>query len=173
MSPTRSQPAPAPRNFGSDAITPFGGAGPGGSQRRANESSKESRSTAPEAGGLRVVVRPEYLPEHSDTDALRFVFGYHIHIENRGAEPATLISRHWIIVDGDGDRHEVEGEGVVGHQPRLLPGESFEYASYCPLETRWGTMEGVYHMRLDDGSMFEARIARFFLVAPEFERDDD
>jgi ApaG protein len=154
MASTRSQPAPAPRNFGSEATTPFG-------------------RPAAEKGGLRITVRPEFLPEHSDADALRFVFGYHINIHNEGAEPVTLVSRHWVIVDGDGDRHEVEGDGVVGHQPRLEPGESFEYASYCPLETRWGTMEGVYHMRLDDGSMFDAVIARFFLVAPELERGSD
>lgn len=164
MTSTRSQPAPSPRDYGSEATTPFGS-----SRSGAPATQGESRPTR----GLRVSVRPEYLPEHSDADAARFVFGYHIHIHNDGAEPVTLVSRHWIIVDGDGDRHEVEGDGVVGHQPRLEPGQSFEYASYCPLETRWGTMEGVYHMRLDDGSMFDATVARFFLVAPEFERHAD
>lgn len=171
MSTTRSQPAPSPRDFGSDAITPFGRAQSRASGRRAPGGVQEEMAAQAGKSGLRVVVRPEYLPEHSDTVAHRFVFGYHIHIENHGAEPVTLISRHWIIVDGDGDRHDVEGEGVVGHQPRLEPGESFEYASYCPLETRWGTMEGVYHMRLDDGSTFDATVARFFLVAPELERE--
>ncbi len=155
MSFTRSQPAPAPKDFGSETVTPFG------------SGDKLGDGIAEGQGVVRVRVQPEYLPDHSDPQTNRFVFGYRIRISNEGAEPVTLVSRQWIIVDGDGDRHEVEGDGVVGHQPRLDPGESFEYASYCPLETRWGTMEGVYHMRRDNGSTFPAAVARFFLVGPE------
>lgn len=171
MTSTRSQPASAPKDYGSDAVTPFGRGGRPSASVDVEQSGASLGDVDQPSPGVRVRVRPEYLPDHSDPDARRFVFGYRIRIRNEGAEPVTLISRHWIIVDGDGDRHDVEGDGVVGHQPRLEPGEAFEYASYCPLETRWGTMEGVYHMRLDDGSMFHARVARFFLVAPGAENE--
>lgn len=146
MNASLSTAASRPHDLGSEAVTTFEGGG---------------------AGGVRVRVRPEYLPEHSDPAASRYVFGYRVRVTNESAEPVTLISRHWMIVDGDGDRHEVQGDGVVGRQPRLEPGEAFDYASFCPLETRWGTMEGVYHMRCDNGAMFDATVARFFLVAPE------
>ena len=82
----------------------------------------------------------------------------------------TLRRRHWTIVDGDGEKHEVEGEGVVGQQPALAPGERFEYQSFTPLMTHWGTMEGMFTFERDDASNFDARIARFFLVGAEPKR---
>ena len=113
--------------------------------------------------GVRVGATAYYLPEESDPDARRFVFGYTIVVANQGDAPVQLVSRHWVIIDAHGRREDVEGEGVVGQQPRLEPGQAFKYQSFCPLKTPWGTMEGTYQMRRDDGSTFEARIARFFL----------
>jgi ApaG protein len=92
-----------------------------------------------------------------------------VKITNEGEAPIRLISRYWLIVDAQGRSHEVRGEGVVGQQPRIMPGESHEYSSYCPLPTMWGTMEGRYQMRRDDGTTFDATVARFYLVAPRDE----
>ncbi len=117
--------------------------------------------------GIRVGATAYYLPEESDQDEPRYVFGYTIVIVNNSDSPAKLISRHWIIVDGDGHREDVEGPGVVGQTPRLLPGQAFKYQSFCPLKTIWGTMEGSYQMRRDDGSMFDVRIDRFYLRAEQ------
>jgi ApaG protein len=97
----------------------------------------------------------------------RYVFAYKIRISNEGASRAQLLERHWAIVDADGEHHEVRGEGVVGHQPDLAPGQAFEYSSYCPLTTPWGTMEGEYVMEGEDGERFEIGVGRFFLVAAE------
>lgn len=117
--------------------------------------------------GVRVSVTPAYLPEHSDPLDKRFVFAYRIRITNESERWVKLLSRRWVIVDSLGESQEVTGEGVIGAQPELEPGQSFEYSSYCPLTTPWGTMEGQYTMRRDDGSTFLATIARFFLVAEE------
>lgn len=116
--------------------------------------------------GVRVKVVPTYLPTHSDPANDRFLFAYHVTIVNEGTRRARLRSRQWAIVDADGERHEVQGMGVVGHHPDLKPGERFEYSSFCPLNTSWGTMEGSYVMEREDGSVFDARIKRFFLVGP-------
>jgi ApaG protein len=120
--------------------------------------------------GIRVDVTPGYLPHDSDPEGHagkpRWVFTYRVRITNEGQSQAKLVSRHWTIIDSDGDRHEVHGEGVIGHQPDLSPGEHFEYSSYCPLETPWGTMEGSYTFEAADGSRFEVAIARFYLVSP-------
>lgn len=120
--------------------------------------------------GIRVIARPVYLPDHSDPDhenprARRYAFGYTIIIRNEGDSPARLMRRHWVIVDANGERQDVEGVGVIGEQPRLEPGDEFEYTSWAPIHTAWGTMEGEYLMRRDDGSSFNARIGRFYLVA--------
>ncbi|HWP81189.1 MAG TPA: Co2+/Mg2+ efflux protein ApaG [Bacteroidota bacterium] len=115
--------------------------------------------------GIRVRAEARYLAEHSDPQSHRYVFGYHITITNEGTEPARLLSRHWIIIDADGKQEDVKGPGVVGKTPRLEPGESFEYDSFCPLQTEWGTMEGTYQMQRDNGDMFDCVIGRFFLVA--------
>jgi ApaG protein len=115
--------------------------------------------------GFRVTVEPHYESAHSDPDDDRYVFSYRIRISNQSDAPATLIGRHWIIVDADGERHEVEGEGVVGRQPRLEPGAVHEYSSFCPLRTSWGTMEGSYDMRDDAGEEFRIVVGRFYLAA--------
>lgn len=120
--------------------------------------------------GIRVEVCPVYLPEHSDPDAenpraRRFAFGYKVTIRNEGETSARLLRRHWVIVDANGEAHEVDGDGVVGEQPYLGPGDEFEYTSWAPIHTSWGTMEGEYEMEREDGSRFRARIARFYLVA--------
>ncbi|HRK35876.1 MAG TPA: Co2+/Mg2+ efflux protein ApaG [Candidatus Hydrogenedentes bacterium] len=115
---------------------------------------------------VRVQTQSYFEPEQSDQRAGYYHFGYRIRISNHGDIPARLISRHWIITDGLGRVEEVKGEGVVGKQPRLKPGDSFEYESCCPLYTRHGTMRGVYHMRRDDGSMFDVEIGAFTLWQP-------
>ena len=119
--------------------------------------------------GIRVRVAAEYLPEHSDPDRRRWVYAYRVILTNIGGKRARLVSRHWVIRDANNDVREVRGPGVVGEQPDLAPGESFTYTSACPLATEWGTMEGSYRMVREDGSTFDAHIARFFLartVAP-------
>ncbi len=113
--------------------------------------------------GVRVGATGYYLPEESDAEARKFVFGYTIVIANQGDAPVQLLTRHWVIIDGHGRREDVEGEGVVGQQPRLEPGQAFKYQSFCPLKTPWGTMEGEYVMRRDNGETFEAKIDRFYL----------
>lgn len=115
--------------------------------------------------GIRVAVSPAYLAEQSDPASRRFFFGYKVRITNEGDTGARLVSRRWIIVNSHGEREDVEGDGVVGQQPHLRPGQSFEYSSYCPLNTSWGTMEGTFQMERDDGETFDAVISRFYLVA--------
>lgn len=115
--------------------------------------------------GVRVKVSPAFMPQHSDADARRYVFAYRIRITNESDAPVKLLTRHWAIVDAEGERHEVEGEGVIGQQPDLAPGASFEYSSFCPLATTWGTMEGRYAMRTAEGQKFDVAVARFYLVA--------
>jgi ApaG protein len=126
--------------------------------------------SAAETAGWRVTVEPQFVPEQSDADARRFVFGYRVQVTNVSGMIATLRRRHWVIVDAHGRRSEVRGEGVVGHQPRLVPGQSFVYSSFCPIETPWGTMEGSYALETDDGESFEIAVARFYLVAPSKSR---
>lgn len=116
--------------------------------------------------GIEIEVESTYVPEQSDPEKQNYFFSYTIRITNKGDKPAKLVSRHWIITDGFGRVREVEGPGVVGNQPRLEPGESFEYTSYCPLPTPTGTMSGSYTMTRDDGESFKARIPQFFLVEP-------
>ncbi len=117
--------------------------------------------------GIRIEVRPEYLPEYSDPDKDKFFYGYHIQISNEGDRWARLLTRHWIIINADGDRQDVEGEGVIGEQPELHPGDVHEYASLCPIDTDWGTMEGSYTMIRDDEEEFKAEISRFYLAVPK------
>ncbi|MEZ4400489.1 MAG: Co2+/Mg2+ efflux protein ApaG [Kofleriaceae bacterium] len=116
--------------------------------------------------GIEVTVRSRYLPEQSSPDHGRYVFAYSIAITNRGERPAQLRTRHWVITDGRGAIEEVRGDGVVGEQPRLEPGEHFQYTSGCVLKTPIGTMHGSYQMVRDDGAGFDAEIATFSLVAP-------
>ena len=108
----------------------------------------------------------QYLADQSDEDAGRFVFAYTITIRNPGNVTAQLISRHWIITDSQGLVQEVRGLGVVGAQPVLRPGESFEYTSGTSIGTAVGTMRGSYQMVAEDGTRFEAAIPEFTLSVP-------
>ena len=119
-----------------------------------------------ESHAIAIEVATRFLPEESAPDDGRYVFAYTIRIHNHGAVPAQLISRHWIITDANGKVQEVRGDGVVGEQPRLAPGESFEYTSGAVLETGLGTMRGSYRMRTDDGTAFDAPIDPFTLSIP-------
>ncbi len=116
--------------------------------------------------GIRVTVRGTFRPERSWPAKGRFLFSYDVEIANVGTRAATLRSRHWIITDAGGVTEEVVGDGVVGHQPHLEPGERFEYSSFCILRTPHGTMRGRYRMVRDDGGRFDAEIAPFTLVVP-------
>jgi ApaG protein len=111
-------------------------------------------------------VATRYLDEQSEPDQDRYVFAYTIHIRNNGSVPARLLGRHWIITDANGNVQEVTGEGVVGEQPWLRPGEDFSYTSGAVLETHLGTMHGSYEMLADDGTRFDAPIPRFTLSVP-------
>lgn len=113
-----------------------------------------------------IEVVTQYLPEQSAPDEERYFFAYTITVTNVGTLPAQLISRHWVITDAAGKVEEVRGLGVVGHQPLLKPGESFEYTSGCPLATPVGTMKGSYQMVAEDGARFEAQIEEFVLAMP-------
>lgn len=115
---------------------------------------------------FRVSVKPFFLPEHSQVDKRRYLWAYHIRITNEGDTPAKLISRHWVITNGIGYVEEVKGPGVVGKQPTIAPGESFEYTSTCPLATQYGEMKGTYNMRGVDGATFQIEIPMFTLFVP-------
>jgi ApaG protein len=116
--------------------------------------------------GIRVSVQSLYLPEQSSPRDERYVFAYTITIANESARTAQLRTRHWVITDGHGGIEEVRGDGVVGEQPRLAPGQSFQYTSGCVLNTPVGTMHGSYRFWRDDGSYFDAEIATFSLASP-------
>lgn len=118
-------------------------------------------------GHFTVRASPHFLNDKSNPDEGRFVFAYRITIECHGPVEAQLLSRRWFICDADGLSHTVEGDGVIGMQPSFHEGVSFQYTSYCPLATRWGTMEGAYTMAKPDGETFEVAVGRFYLVAPE------
>ncbi|HWU70548.1 MAG TPA: Co2+/Mg2+ efflux protein ApaG [Pseudoxanthomonas sp.] len=111
-------------------------------------------------------VATRFLADQSAPEDGRYVFAYTIHIRNRGRVPARLIDRHWVITDANGKTEEVRGEGVVGEQPWLRPGDDFEYTSGAVLETEQGTMRGSYGMLADDGTRFDAPIAPFALSVP-------
>ena len=115
---------------------------------------------------ITVRVAVNFLAEQSQPDAGRWFWVYHIRLENDGHEPVQLISRHWRITDGRGMVNLVDGEGVVGEQPLLAPGQSHDYVSGCPLTTPTGSMEGFYTFHREDGSPVEVRIPFFPLAAP-------
>jgi ApaG protein len=125
-----------------------------------------SMSTAV-TNGIRVKVESAYLADRSEPQAHRWLFAYTVTIANVGEVAAQLLSRHWVIADADGNKEHVVGDGVVGHTPRLEPGEAFQYSSYCILKTAHGSMHGTYRMVRDDGASFEAVIAPFPLVIPQ------
>lgn len=115
---------------------------------------------------IRVQVKSSFLPERSQLARGQFIYQYRIRITNEGDCSAQLLSRHWIITDGLGHVEEVKGPGVVGEQPHLAPGETFEYTSYCPLPTQFGVMQGTYQMVDERGESFEVEIAPFRLFIP-------
>jgi ApaG protein len=115
---------------------------------------------------IRVDVQTSYVPEQSDPGSQRYVFSYTITILNEGSEAARLLRRHWLITDANGKVQEVRGDGVVGEQPHLQPGQGFRYSSGAILETPVGTMQGSYQMETDQGARFDAPIAPFRLAMP-------
>jgi ApaG protein len=116
--------------------------------------------------GIRVRARSFYVPERSSRAENYYFFAYRVQISNLGDETAQLVSRTWIITDGDGEEQRVNGPGVVGEQPVLTPGGTFEYTSFCPLRTLVGSMEGSYQMISAEGEHFDAEIAAFTLAVP-------
>ncbi|RDE05770.1 Co2+/Mg2+ efflux protein ApaG [Sphingomonas aracearum] len=119
-----------------------------------------------ETRGISVRVAVSYLPEQSEPGRGRWFWAYHVRIENDGAQAVQLLTRHWIVTDGRGARHPVEGEGVVGEQPLIAPGASFDYVSGCPLATPTGSMQGSYHVVAESGELFDVAIPKFALIAP-------
>ncbi|HAS50722.1 MAG TPA: Co2+/Mg2+ efflux protein ApaG [Gammaproteobacteria bacterium] len=115
---------------------------------------------------IKVAAQAFYLEEQSNPDQDRYVFAYTVLIQNQGNIPARLLTRHWIITDANGKIEEVRGEGVVGEQPYLRPGEGFQYTSGAVLETLIGSMKGSYQMLADDGVTFDAEIPAFVLSIP-------
>lgn len=116
--------------------------------------------------GVRITVRPRFVPEQSVPEESQYLFAYHITIRNDGSIAVQLLSRHWVITDGEGKVEEVRGPGVVGYQPTLAPGEEFQYTSGCPLTTPVGTMHGSFQMVAADGDQFDAMIKPFRLAVP-------
>ncbi len=127
---------------------------------------KEFFPHAETTGGVTVRVAVSYLPEQSEPRRGRWFWAYHIRIENHSERTVQLLTRHWVITDGRGARHSVEGEGVVGEQPLIAPGASFDYVSGCPLQTPSGAMRGSYRLIDEDGAAFDAAIPKFALFAP-------
>ena len=115
---------------------------------------------------IAIDVSTNYVDDQSEPDSDRYVFAYTITISNNGEQPARLISRHWVITDANGKVQEVTGDGVVGEQPHLNPGEVFRYSSGAVLETPVGAMQGLYRMEADNGVNFDAPIAPFTLAVP-------
>jgi ApaG protein len=116
--------------------------------------------------GVRVQVRSSYVPDRSAPQQSQYFFAYRVRISNEGEETVRLVSRHWVITDGEGRVEHVRGPGVVGEQPVLSPGQSFEYTSFCPLPTPVGSMHGAYQMATANGGLFDAEIAPFSLAVP-------
>jgi Uncharacterized protein affecting Mg2+/Co2+ transport len=116
--------------------------------------------------GLRIQVDPHYLAEQSDPAQSHYLFAYQVTISNEGEQTVQLLSRHWVITNGESRVEEVRGPGVVGQQPVLEPGETFRYTSGCPLDTPVGTMHGSFQMRTATGEVFDAAIAPFRLARP-------
>ncbi len=115
---------------------------------------------------IEIDVAPAYIAEQSDPTNGHYVFSYTVTIRNEGKQPARLMTRHWIITDGDGQVQEVRGDGVIGEQPYLKPGEGFQYTSGTFMNTPVGTMQGSYQMIADNGDKFDAEIPSFTLSVP-------
>lgn len=118
------------------------------------------------ANKINIEILPSYIAEQSDPSNDHYVFSYTVTIRNEGDIPARLLTRHWIITDGDGQVQEVKGEGVIGEQPHLAPGDNFQYTSGTFMNTPVGTMSGSYQMITDAGETFEADIPNFTLAVP-------
>jgi ApaG protein len=116
--------------------------------------------------GIRVQVQSFYDEERSSPQESYYFFAYHVRISNLGPVTVQLVSREWFITDANGDTQRIQGPGVVGEQPVLAPGDSFEYTSFCPLPTPVGAMRGTYRMVLENGESFDAEIAPFELAVP-------
>jgi ApaG protein len=116
--------------------------------------------------GIRVAVEPIFLDDQSEPEERRYVWAYHVTIENRGSEAVQLLSRYWRITDSQGRTREVRGPGVIGAQPTIAPGNSYEYSSGAPLETPSGFMTGSYQMRTPSGESFDVAIPMFALESP-------
>lgn len=116
--------------------------------------------------GIRVQVESFYDEDRSSPPENYYFFAYQVRITNLGDRKAQLVSREWLITDANGETQRVQGPGVVGEQPVLAPGDSFEYTSFCPLSTPVGAMQGSYRMVLEDGESFDAEIAPFALAVP-------
>ena len=116
--------------------------------------------------GINIEVNTWFVEKESDTEARRYVFAYTITIENVGDEAGQLLNRHWFVTDGGGDVQEVQGPGVVGKQPRIVPGESFRYTSAAVLATPVGSMHGSYEFQRDNGALFDVPIQAFSLSVP-------
>lgn len=114
-----------------------------------------------------VKVETTYIPSESDPDSARFIFAYTITIMNKGDVPAQLLTRHWVITDSNGKVQEVKGEGVVGEQPYIKPGQGFQYTSGTMLETPFGVMQGTYQMVGENGDAFDAEVKPFTLATPQ------
>ena len=115
---------------------------------------------------IQVSVETEFLADQSDPDSQRWVFAYHLTIRNEGTVSAPLLTRHWVITDGEDRVQEVHGEGVIGEQPHIAPGQTFSYTSGAILETEVGSMRGSYQMIGEDGTHFDAEIPMFTLAVP-------
>ena len=126
----------------------------------------KSHSYSETTRGIQVSVEPQYLPDQSSPEDHRYVWAYTVRIENQGAETVQLINRYWRITDALGTSHEVRGEGVVGEQPVLIPGDAFEYTSGTPLATPSGMMMGAYEMETQDGNYFDVTVPAFSLDSP-------
>jgi ApaG protein len=116
--------------------------------------------------GVRITVKSVFLPDRSSEEDSYFFFAYRVAITNVGEATVQLVSRHWVITDGDGKTEDVKGPGVIGEQPLLRPGQSFEYTSFCPLSTPVGTMHGTFQMVGAEGEPFDAIISPFSLAVP-------
>jgi ApaG protein len=131
-----------------------------------SSSTRGVRTSDTTTRGIRIEVQSAYMPERSSAKEGQYLFEYHVRISNAGTETAQLISREWIITNADGEVERVKGPGVVGEQPVLAPGTTFEYRSFCPLKTSVGSMQGSYQMVTAKGDRFDAMISPFTLAIP-------
>tara|TARA_A100001011_G_C13532438_1_gene525125 strand:+ start:54 stop:428 length:375 start_codon:yes stop_codon:yes gene_type:complete len=116
---------------------------------------------------IKIDIKTEYVPELSNNEDSMFYFSYKVKIKNMGLKKVQLLSRHWDIKDGLGRKKSINGEGVIGRKPIINPGEYYEYKSYCPLKTEFGSMDGFYTMKDENGNLFKTVIPNFGLISPE------